>query len=59
MAVGDIPTAYGLSPWISLLVGSAVIIAGVLWLGKRSDASPAVLAATAAEPPVPGADGAV
>ena len=37
MIVGDIPTAYGLSPWISLAVGSAVIIAGVLFLGKRSD----------------------
>jgi len=37
MILGDIPTAYGLSPWISILVGSAVIIAGVLLLGKRSD----------------------
>ena len=35
--VGDIPTAFGLSPWISLAVGSAAIIAVVLWLGKRSD----------------------
>ncbi len=40
MAVGDVPTAFGLSPWISLLVGSAVIVAGVLWLGKRSDWRP-------------------
>ena len=37
MVVGDIPTGYGLSPWISLLVGSVVIVGGVLWLGKRSD----------------------
>jgi Na+/H+ antiporter NhaC len=37
MLVGDIPTAYGLSPWISILIGSAVIFAGVWWLGKKSD----------------------
>ena len=37
MVVGDIPTAYGLSPWISLAVGTAVIVGGVLWLGKKSD----------------------
>jgi len=33
--VGDIPTAYGLPVWVSLLVGSAVIVGGVMWLGKR------------------------
>jgi Na+/H+ antiporter NhaC len=37
MVVGDIPTAYGLSPWVSLVVGSAVIVGGVLWFGKKSD----------------------
>jgi Na+/H+ antiporter NhaC len=37
MVVGDIPTAYGLSPWISLAVGTAVIVGGVLLWGKRSD----------------------
>jgi Na+/H+ antiporter NhaC len=37
MLLGDIPTAYGLSPWLSIGVGSAVIVGGVLWLGKRSD----------------------
>jgi Na+/H+ antiporter NhaC len=37
MLVGDIPTAYGLPPWISLLVGSAIIVIGVRWLGRRSD----------------------
>jgi Na+/H+ antiporter NhaC len=37
MIVGDIPTAYGLSPWVSIVVGSAVIIAAVLIWGKRSD----------------------
>ena len=44
MVIGDIPTAYGLSPWISLLVGTAVIIGGVLWLGKKV---PAVIKNTA------------
>jgi len=37
MMVGDIPTAYGLSPWVSLTVGFAVIVGGVMWLGKRVD----------------------
>jgi Na+/H+ antiporter NhaC len=41
MLVGDIPTAYGLSPWISLAVGTAVIVGGVLLFGKRSDWQPA------------------
>ncbi|MDH3744409.1 MAG: Na+/H+ antiporter NhaC family protein [Acidobacteriota bacterium] len=35
--VGDLPTAYGMSPWIAILVGSAVIIGFVRWRGKRSD----------------------
>ncbi len=39
MLVGDIPTAYGLSPWISLVLGTAIIIGGVLWLGRRSEAA--------------------
>ncbi len=37
MLVGDVPTAYGLSPWISLLIGTAVILLGVRWLGQRVD----------------------
>jgi len=37
MLVGDIPTAYGLPPWVSLIVGTVVIVVGVLWLGKKSD----------------------
>ncbi|NHZ73556.1 MAG: Na+/H+ antiporter NhaC family protein [Nitrospirae bacterium] len=42
MLIGDIPTAYGLSPWISLAVGAVVIVGGVLWLGRKvSDPSPA------------------
>lgn len=36
MVVGDIPTAYGMSPWISLLVGAIVIVAAVRWLGRPS-----------------------
>lgn len=51
MAVGDIPTAFGLSPWVSILVGAAVITGGVLWLGGRSDASPPPLPAPAGAPP--------
>lgn len=35
VAVGDIPTAFGLPAWVSLLVGSGVIVGGVLWFGKR------------------------
>lgn len=37
MLVGDIPTAYGLSPWISIAVGTVVIVAVVMIFGKRSD----------------------
>jgi Na+/H+ antiporter NhaC len=35
--VGDLPTAFGLSPWISLAVGSAIVIGLVRLTGKRSD----------------------
>ncbi len=35
--IGDLPTAYGLSPWASILVGSAIIVAVVRWRGRRSD----------------------
>jgi len=38
MALGDIPTAFGLPPWISLAAGSALIVAFVLWRGETSDA---------------------
>ncbi|MFQ5789870.1 MAG: Na+/H+ antiporter NhaC family protein [Acidobacteriota bacterium] len=43
MVVGDIPSAYGLSPWISLLIGVA-ILAGVLFvLGEKvEEKAPAV-----------------
>ncbi len=36
IAVGDIPTAYGLSPWISLLLGSAILLACLHFLGRRT-----------------------
>ena len=36
MLLGDIPSAYGLSPWISILAGSALIVGLVFWRGKPS-----------------------
>ena len=35
MLIGDIPTAFGMSPWISLVLGPVLIVMGVLWLGRR------------------------
>lgn len=40
LALGDIPTAYGLSPWISLLVGGLVIVLTVRFLGRPVDSKP-------------------
>nr|MDQ3388567.1 Na+/H+ antiporter NhaC family protein [Gemmatimonadota bacterium] len=37
MAVGDVPTAYGLSPWISLGVGVAVLVLIVRFVGKPTE----------------------
>lgn len=37
MLVGDLPTAFGMSPWYSILLGSIVIIGGLMWLGKKRD----------------------
>jgi Na+/H+ antiporter NhaC len=34
MLVGNIPTAFGLSPWISLLVGTAILLAVLYLVGK-------------------------
>ena len=35
--VGDIPSAYGLSPWISILVGVSVMTVVLFAFGKKSD----------------------
>jgi Na+/H+ antiporter NhaC len=44
--VGDIPTAFGMSPWFSLLIGTVVIVAVVRWLGKPDSAASAQAPAT-------------
>lgn len=35
MIVGDIPTAFGLSPWISIIVGTGVLVAVLFMVGKK------------------------
>jgi hypothetical protein len=40
MAVGVIHTAYGLSPFISLALGTAILFAIVRFVGKRVDDQP-------------------
>lgn len=35
MLVGDIPTAYGLSPWVSIAAGTAILIGALYLIGKR------------------------
>ncbi len=35
LLLGDLPTAYGMSPWISIIVGSAVIVTGVRFFGTK------------------------
>ena len=37
MAVGDVPTAYGLSPWISLAIGTLILLALLRFLGRPTD----------------------
>ena len=39
MLIGDLPSAYGLSPWISLVVGIGCIIFIVRFFGRRSEDS--------------------
>ncbi|HSF16345.1 MAG TPA: Na+/H+ antiporter NhaC family protein [Vicinamibacteria bacterium] len=34
MFLGDIPTAYGLSPWISILLGSVTLLGVLMFFGK-------------------------
>jgi Na+/H+ antiporter NhaC len=36
MVLGDIPTAFGMSPWISLLLGTAVLVGVLRVFGRRS-----------------------
>lgn len=40
MVVGDIPTAFGMSPWISLALGAAIILAGLHVFGRRAEEVP-------------------
>lgn len=35
MLVGDIPTAFGLSPWISIVIGTGVLVAVLSTVGKK------------------------
>jgi hypothetical protein len=42
MAVGDIPTAYGLSPWISLAVGAVILWIVLRTIGKPTEAKSTV-----------------
>jgi Na+/H+ antiporter NhaC len=35
MGVGDVPTAYGLPPWVSLIVGAALLLAIVRFAGRK------------------------
>ena len=37
MIVGDIPTAFGLSPWISIAVGTAVMTGVLYFFGKKAE----------------------
>ncbi|CAN5220308.1 Na+/H+ antiporter NhaC family protein [soil metagenome] len=41
MLLGDIPTAYGLSPWISLAAGALVLAVIVRFVGKPVEPAPA------------------
>jgi hypothetical protein len=37
MLVGDIPTAYGVSPWVSLAVATGILFLALRLLGRRTD----------------------
>ena len=39
IAVGTIPGGYGVPPWISLLVGAAILIAVLRYFGRKADAA--------------------
>jgi Na+/H+ antiporter NhaC len=38
MTVGDVPTAYGLSPWVSLAIGGVILALVIRFVGKPTDA---------------------
>ena len=40
MALGDVPTALGMSPWISYVAGAAILFLLLRFLGRRDDESP-------------------
>lgn len=37
MTVGDVPTAYGVSPWISLALGTVILLAVLRFFGRPTD----------------------
>jgi Na+/H+ antiporter NhaC len=37
MLIGDIPTAYGLSPWISIVLGTGILLGLIYAIGRRTD----------------------
>ena len=39
IVVGDLPVAYGFSPWISLILGAGILIAVLFFFGKSADES--------------------
>jgi Na+/H+ antiporter NhaC len=41
MLVGDIPTAFGMSPWISIVAGVLLMILFIRFFGKKVDLEPA------------------
>lgn len=49
MVLGDVPTAFGLSPWISLAAGAVVLLGVVRFVGRRTPS-----AAAYDPPPRPG-----
>ncbi|HET7274071.1 MAG TPA: Na+/H+ antiporter NhaC family protein, partial [Longimicrobiaceae bacterium] len=42
MTVGDVPTAYGLSPWISLILGTLILWAVLRFVGEQVKEDPAL-----------------
>jgi Na+/H+ antiporter NhaC len=41
LVVGDLPTAWGMSPWLSLALGSAILVAILWYFGRTTDETPA------------------